>query len=146
MQPVIEPLVALVDDEQNIRELVGYALKQEGYRVNTYGDGAEAWRAFQSAQQDDPKSLSLGMLEVQLLLSEGQSSRARERARFWIKQLRRQGLGDDEQALSFLAGIARELGRKLRWDPAAETFPEDGEACALIDRPRRAGWELPELA
>jgi len=33
MQPVIEPLVALVDDEENIRELVSYALKQEGYRV-----------------------------------------------------------------------------------------------------------------
>ncbi len=42
-----------------------------------------------------------------------------------------------------LANIARELGRKLRWDPAAETFPDDEEARALLDRPRRAGWELP---
>jgi two-component system response regulator ChvI len=52
MQPVIEPLIALVDDEQNIRELVGYALKQEGYRVATYKDGAEAWSAFRQTLPD----------------------------------------------------------------------------------------------
>ena len=44
-----------------------------------------------------------------------------------------------------LAGIARELKRKLRWDPVAETFPDDKQACALIDRPRRMGWELPPV-
>ena len=52
MQPVIEPLVALVDDEENIRELVSYALKQEGYRVATYKDGEEAWRAFRETLPD----------------------------------------------------------------------------------------------
>jgi hypothetical protein len=45
-----------------------------------------------------------------------------------------------------LANIARELGRKLRWDPAEETFPDDEEACSLLDRPRRAGWELPDIS
>jgi hypothetical protein len=44
-----------------------------------------------------------------------------------------------------LAGIARELGRPLRWDPAAETFPGDDEANALLDRPRRKGFELPTI-
>lgn len=39
-------LVAVVDDEKNIRETVAFALKREGYRVNTYADGAEAWAAF----------------------------------------------------------------------------------------------------
>jgi two-component system response regulator ChvI len=52
MQPVIEPLVALVDDEQNIRELVSYALKQEGYRVATYQNGEEAWSAFRESLPD----------------------------------------------------------------------------------------------
>ena len=42
-----------------------------------------------------------------------------------------------------LAGIARELGRKLRWDPQKELFPGDEEANALLDRPRRKGFELP---
>jgi len=44
-----------------------------------------------------------------------------------------------------LANIARELGRRLRWDPANEIFPEDEEANSLLDRPRRAGWELPKI-
>ena len=52
MQSVIEPLVALVDDERNIRELLSYALKQEGYRVATYENGAEAWSAFRGALPD----------------------------------------------------------------------------------------------
>jgi predicted dehydrogenase len=54
-------------------------------------------------------------------------------------------VGHRSNTICLLGNIARELGRKLRWDPATETFPEDAEACALIDRPRRAGWELPEL-
>jgi hypothetical protein len=28
-------------------------------------------------------------------------------------------------------------------NPAAETFLDDDEARALLDRPRRAGWKLP---
>jgi len=35
--------VAVVDDEENIRETVGYALKREGYRVDLYPDGQAAW-------------------------------------------------------------------------------------------------------
>jgi two-component system, OmpR family, response regulator ChvI len=38
--------VAVVDDEQNIRETVGYALKREGYRVELYPDGLAAWDKF----------------------------------------------------------------------------------------------------
>ncbi|UCG00192.1 MAG: response regulator transcription factor [Spirochaetaceae bacterium] len=52
MQPVNEPLVALVEDEQNIREVVGYALKKEGYRVLAYKDGEEAWNAFRQSLPD----------------------------------------------------------------------------------------------
>jgi two-component system response regulator ChvI len=52
MQHPDGPLVALVDDEQNIRELVGYALQREGYRVDTYSDGEKAWTAFQQTLPD----------------------------------------------------------------------------------------------
>ena len=54
-------------------------------------------------------------------------------------------VGHRSVTLCHLAGIARELRRKLRWDPKAEIFPNDQEACALIDRPRRTGWELPKI-
>ena len=55
-------------------------------------------------------------------------------------------VGHRSITICHLANIARELGRKLRWDPVDETFPDDEEACTLIDRPRRKGWELPDLA
>jgi two-component system, OmpR family, response regulator ChvI len=45
-------LVAIVEDEKNIRETVAFALKREGYRVNTYADGAEAWNAFKQQLPD----------------------------------------------------------------------------------------------
>ncbi|MCG8590538.1 MAG: response regulator transcription factor [Proteobacteria bacterium] len=44
--------VALVDDEPNIRETVGFALEREGYRVDAYGDGVEAWDAFERSLPD----------------------------------------------------------------------------------------------
>jgi predicted dehydrogenase len=54
-------------------------------------------------------------------------------------------VGHRSITICHLAGIARELGRKLRWDPDHETFPADEEARGLIDRPRRTGWELPNI-
>ena len=40
-------VVAVVDDEDNIRETVGFALRREGYPVELHATGLEAWRAFQ---------------------------------------------------------------------------------------------------
>jgi two-component system response regulator ChvI len=40
-------VVAVVDDEDNIRETVGFALRREGYPVELYSTGLEAWRALQ---------------------------------------------------------------------------------------------------
>jgi DNA-binding response OmpR family regulator len=41
--------IALVDDEQNIRDTVGFALRREGYLVEAYADGAAAWEAIGAA-------------------------------------------------------------------------------------------------
>jgi hypothetical protein len=54
-------------------------------------------------------------------------------------------VGHRSVTICHLASIARELGRRLRWDPEKEVFPNDEEANTLLDRPRRAGWELPEI-
>ena len=43
-----------------------------------------------------------------------------------------------------LANIARELGRRLHWDPKKEQFAGDDQANALRSRPRRKGYELPK--
>lgn len=39
--------IALVDDEENIRETVSFALRREGFQIDTHADGQEAWDAFQ---------------------------------------------------------------------------------------------------
>lgn len=40
-------LLALVDDEPNLRETVGFALRKEGFAVETHADGLAAWQAFE---------------------------------------------------------------------------------------------------
>jgi predicted dehydrogenase len=52
--------------------------------------------------------------------------------------------------LCYLVNVVREVGRvgqKLRWDPQTERFTNCDEAnqSAYIDRPRRSGYELPNL-
>ncbi|NOZ41266.1 MAG: Gfo/Idh/MocA family oxidoreductase [Planctomycetes bacterium] len=54
-------------------------------------------------------------------------------------------IGHRSISVCHLANIAREIGRKLKWDPETETFPGDEEANAYLSRPRRKGYELPEL-
>jgi two-component system response regulator ChvI len=44
--------VAVVDDEENLLETVGFALKREGYRVDGYRDGLAAWEAFEAELPD----------------------------------------------------------------------------------------------
>ena len=44
--------VAIVEDEQNIRENVSFALKREGYQVESYADGLAAWEAFETSLPD----------------------------------------------------------------------------------------------
>jgi two-component system, OmpR family, response regulator ChvI len=45
-------LVAVVDDEDNLRETVGFALRREGYRVEPFPDGLTAWRSFERGLPD----------------------------------------------------------------------------------------------
>ncbi len=44
--------IALVDDEEKIRETVGFALRRDGYQVDVYRDGVEAWEALEQRLTD----------------------------------------------------------------------------------------------
>lgn len=44
-----------------------------------------------------------------------------------------------------LANIAYRTGHKVRWDGAKEQVPGDPAAAAMLDRPRRKGYELPAI-
>jgi predicted dehydrogenase len=54
-------------------------------------------------------------------------------------------IGHRSVTLCHLANITRWIGRRMKWDPVAERFIGDDEANRFIDRPRRKGYELPEL-
>ncbi len=47
-------------------------------------------------------------------------------------------------SICHLINIGRQLGRKLRWDPATETFPGDAEANGFLSRAQREGYRLPK--
>ena len=54
-------------------------------------------------------------------------------------------IGHRTQVICHLVNICRELGRRLKWDPVKEEFLGDEQANALRSRPRRKGYELPDI-
>ena len=51
-------------------------------------------------------------------------------------------------SLCYLVNIVRDVGRvgqPLKWDPVAERFTNCDEANKLLERPRRKGYELPDV-
>ena len=54
-------------------------------------------------------------------------------------------IGHRSATVCHLVNITKRLGRRLRWDPAAERFVGDDQANALLDRPRRRGYKLPAI-
>jgi two-component system, OmpR family, response regulator ChvI len=65
MADAVPALVAVVEDEETIREAIGVSLRREGHRVELYADGAAAWRAFDAALPD------LVVLDIGLPLVDG---------------------------------------------------------------------------
>src|SRR5664279_1668374 len=55
------PTIALVDDDRNILASVSIALESEGYRVQTYTDGASALDGIQGAALPDLAILDIKM-------------------------------------------------------------------------------------
>ncbi len=53
--------------------------------------------------------------------------------------------GHRATTLCHLVNICRAVQRKLQWDPKTEQFVGDEEANKLLSRPRRKGYELPEI-
>ncbi len=53
-------------------------------------------------------------------------------------------IGHRSATVCHLGNIARRLGRRLRWDPVKETFPDDTEANTYLDRSRRKPYQLPQ--
>ena len=128
-------------------------LRSGGKEMNTGGVwfvGTEGW-IHVSREQISAKPASLltsqiGPDEIHL----APPDRASTHMGIWLDCVRAQNtkglnvpaeVGHRSATLCHLANIAMELGRKLKWDPAAEQFDDD-EANRMTSRPMRAPWKL----
>ena len=68
------PIIALVDDDQNVVSSISIALQAEGYRVATYTDGASALDGFQTAPPD------LAILDIDMPCMDGMETLRQLRA------------------------------------------------------------------
>ena len=86
--------ILLVDDDPHLREMLGYALRREGYEVLEAGDGAQALRVVES------ESVDLLVLDVMMPELDGLEV---------CRRLRR----DSQVPIVFLSSKAEELDRVL---------------------------------
>jgi tetratricopeptide (TPR) repeat protein len=130
---------------QNIIDTVGRSPLRSGawqrqatIRIDD-GDADGAWAAFLNAQRDDPGSMSLGLLEVQILNAQGRNEKARERADFWVRGMRRTGMEDNEMPLAFLIEVSKNpteafAGLGLQMDDDTGILLKEWLA-TVVDRP-----------
>ena len=81
---------------------------------------------------------------------EGSGHVARPHLQNWLDCIQSRGIpnasietGHRSVTVCHLANLVREMNRPLRWNPATEEFMDDDIANAMLDRPRRRGFELP---
>lgn len=78
------------------------ALQRQCVVLADLGRYDEAWRLFAEAQRTDPDHPALAHLEIILLLEQGRTPQAVERARFWAARLRRRPDPEYAALLAFL--------------------------------------------
>ena len=54
-------------------------------------------------------------------------------------------IGHRSISVCHLIGITQDLNRRLTWEPGKEQFVGDDEANKMVSRPRRKGYELPNM-
>ena len=82
------------------------ALQRLATVLSDAGRYEDAWAAFHDAQRLEPDDPGLSSLEVTMLLAEGRTVEAAERAAFWSRRLRRLGY-DDPAFLGHLDALAK---------------------------------------
>ncbi|SMP42919.1 SEC-C motif-containing protein [Desulfonatronum zhilinae] len=125
------------------------ALQRKATMLADQGNLTEAWEAFSQAMRDDPESLSLCILELQLLMVESRWQQAKDRAVFWHAKITKLAdkLENPQRLLDFLRSVmenpqeARKsmMAPSLDWDEddldeIEEIVEEDAE---LMDRIQR---------
>jgi two-component system response regulator ChvI len=104
MAPNAGSQIALVDDEDHIRETVGFALSKEGYAVASFPDGVTAWEAMQLRLPD------LAILDIMMPRMDG------------LELCRRLRGLSDELPIIFLTSRDEEFDRVLGLELGADDY------------------------
>jgi predicted dehydrogenase len=133
---------------------VTVALRSGGSEVRTggvrfIGSEGSVWVS-RELLDADPKSLLTAQIapnEIHLGPTAGDGTHMG----VWLDAIRKRNprsvnvsaeIGHRSATVCHLANISMDLGRRVVWDPAAETFPGDDEANRLSWRPMREPWRL----
>lgn len=82
------------------------ALQRRCVVLADLGRYAEAWKVFGEAQRTDPEHPAFAHLEITLLLEQGRTQEAVERARFWAARLRRRPDPERAHLLAFVDEVS----------------------------------------
>jgi predicted dehydrogenase len=125
--------------------------KKHPQQVAGYGHGvlflgSEGWVHVDRSKIDaNPKSLlkaTIGPSEVHLFKSDNHHVNFIDAVKGRTKPAAPIDVAIRVDTLCHLQQIAVKLRRKLRWDPAQETFAGDEEANRMLDRPMRGPWKI----
>ncbi len=123
-----------------------HPLQVPGYGHGVLFLGAEGWvhvdRSVLDAQPKSLLKLKLGPQDVHLFQSNNHHVNFIDAIKGRTKPAAPIDIAVRSDALCHLQQIAIKLRRKLRWDPARESFVGDDEANRMLDRPMRAPWKL----
>ena len=123
-----------------------HPLQAAGYGHGVLFLGTEGWVHVDRAKLDaSPASLlkaTLGPNDVALFKSNNHHANFIDAVKGLTKPAAPIDIAVRSDTLCNLEQIAIKLRRKLRWDPAQESFVNDDEATRILDRPMRAPWTL----
>lgn len=103
--------------ERGEQDLRAEALQRKATILADQGDTEAAWKTFRMAQREKPGDLSLSILELTLLVTQGEIEQAKSRATFWLNHARRDRQVDPdfisllEDASRDPVGVFADIGR-----------------------------------
>lgn len=125
------------------------ALQRKATILADQGNLTEAWEAFGHAMREDPESISLCILELQLLMVESRWQQAKDRAVFWHAKITKMAdkLENPHRLLEFLRAVMEDpqearksmMAPSLDWDEddlddIEDIEEEDAELMGRIQR------------
>ena len=107
--------------------------------------GEDGWIFTRGGIDANPKSLlreTIGPNETHLYRSPGHAQNFVDCIRTRGETITPPEIAHRCTSTALLGGIACQLGRKLKWDPAKEIFPDDPDANKLLSCAMRSPWQI----